>query len=180
MIWEFDNFGEANLEKAENLPEIILSSGDSNTNMKIKQYDCTKAHKTLGNYMSPSFNVKEQYDKLMETSTHYATRLTTSSLSKYDAWIAYFMIYIPRMTYTLPISFHQHKQLDKLQQMSTTATLQKIGFKKTTTKAVQYGSIAHGGLGIRILFIEQGIAQILMITRQLRSKSNHGTLKKLH
>ena len=125
MIWEFDNFEEANLAKAENLPEIILSSRDSNTKMKIKQYNCTKAHKTLGNYMSPSFSMNEQCDKLMETSAHYTTQLTTSSFSKYDTWVAYFTVYIPRMTYTLPLSIHYHKQLDKLQQMSTTATLQK-------------------------------------------------------
>ena len=67
------------------------------------------------------------------------------------------------MTYTLPISFHQHKQLDKIQQMATTATLQKIGLKKTTPKAVRYGSISQGGLGLRILFIEQGITKTIII-----------------
>ena len=147
--------------------------------MKIKQYDCNDAHKTLGNYMSPSFNLKEEYDKLLKTSEIYARSLTTSSLSKYDSWIAYFTVYLPRMTYILPVSFHQHKKLDKIQQMAAAATLQKIGFKKTTPKVVRYGSISRGGLGLRILFIEQGIAQILMITRQLRSTSDLGKLTKI-
>lgn len=114
MILEFNTSGEANLSKAENLPEIILSLGDSKTNMKVKQYECNVAHKTLGDYMSPPFDMKKQYNILLKMSTKYAIRLTTCSLSKYNTWIACFPVYIPQMTYTFPVSFYQHKQLNKL------------------------------------------------------------------
>ena len=68
------------------------------------------------------------------------------------------------------------KFLAKLQSLSTHATLEKMGFKQNTAHAIAYGSRLHGGIGLRTLFIEQGIAQLTMIIRQIRSKNDLGTL----
>ena len=48
MKWEFDKEGEMKLTKANNLPQIKLTSGNTTNYTHIEQYDREKPHKTLG------------------------------------------------------------------------------------------------------------------------------------
>jgi hypothetical protein len=103
------------------------------------------------------------------TSNQFARRLAASPLSKRDAWIAYFAVYIPQMTYALCLTAHSAQQLRKLQSKALRATLNKLGFNRNTPHAVVFGPCIHAGLSMKDLPTEQGIALLIMIIRHLRS-----------
>ena len=69
MAWEFDPKGFDTLIPTTRLPEIKLSSGDSNIWKKIKHFDCSKVHKSLG---------KNGTIKTNEISTEWSTNLSES------------------------------------------------------------------------------------------------------
>jgi hypothetical protein len=123
--------------------------------------------------------MNEAFKALLATSLSYSTRLLCSNLSQRDTWIAYFSVYIPSMTYTLPVSHHAPKRLKKLQSKATRATLMKLGFNRNTARRVVYGPARYGGLGFRDLAVEQGIAQVELFIRHTRAGSSQGKLLRI-
>jgi hypothetical protein len=116
------------------------------------------------------------YKALNDTAAQFSARILCSNLSRRDTWVADFAVFVPLITYTLPVSHHSPKRLNKLQSAATRATLMKLGFNRNTARRVVYGPSRHGGLGFRDLFVEQGIGQVEMLVRHLRAKSTQGTL----
>jgi hypothetical protein len=113
---------------------------------------------------------------LKATTFTYASCLLCSPLSKHDAWIAYCAVFIPAMSYTLPVSHHQAPKLTKLQSAPTRATLMKLGFNRNTLSRVVFGPSRSGGVGLLDLAVEQGIGQVELLIRHLRAQSTQGTL----
>jgi hypothetical protein len=83
------------------------------------------------------------------------------------------------MTYTFGISYHTLPKLATLQRSSTRATLMKIGFNRNTALAVVFGAVTFGGLGMRHLYVEQGIAQLQLFIRHTRAGTDQGTLLRI-
>jgi hypothetical protein len=113
---------------------------------------------------------------LQETAKRYARRVLTSPLSKRDAWIAYHAVFIPSMTYTIPVTHHSFKSLRRLQSAPTRSTLNKIGFNRNTPHAVAFGPTIYNGLAMRDLTVQQGIGQLQLLIRHVRAESTQGTL----
>jgi hypothetical protein len=78
--------------------------------------------------------------------------------------------------YTLPISHHTAKSLCKLQSPATRSTLVNIGFNQHTSLVVVFGAVNFGGLAFRDLAVEQGIKQLCLIIRHIRSETDQGNL----
>jgi hypothetical protein len=120
--------------------------------------------------------MKDAYTDLSKKAPLFAARLLCSDLSKQDAWIAYFAVFIPSTAYYLPVSHHSKKKLRKLQSIPTRAVLMKIGFIRNTAHRVVFGPSRYGGLGFRDLFVEQGISHVELLLRHLRADSPQGQL----
>lgn len=88
MKWEFNDGGDQLLARASTLPQITLTSGNSGNITMITQYDCSKSHKTLENWMNPALMMTKAQETLLKTSQVYAKKLMTSNLSKHDTWRA--------------------------------------------------------------------------------------------
>jgi hypothetical protein len=116
------------------------------------------------------------YQALYDTASQFSARILCSHLSRHDTWVAYFAVFVPSMTYTLPVSHHSPKRLKKLQSAASRTTLMKLGFNRNTAHRVVYGPSRYGGLGFRDLFLEQRIGQVKMLVGHLRANSTQGTL----
>ena len=55
----------------------------------------------------------------------------------------------------------------------------KIGFNRNTALAVVFGAVTFGGLGMRHLYVEQGIAQLQLFIRHTRAGTDQGTLLRI-
>ena len=112
LHWTFDAEGKSFLTSSRDLlPNIQLSSGNTNQHNTISQYDCTLAHRTLGAWLSPSLCMKEAYQKLKAIAKVFARRIVTSSLTRWETWMAYYCVFFLQMKYTLPISHHSSTSL---------------------------------------------------------------------
>ena len=80
------------------------------------------------------------------------------------------------MCYTLSISHNHPQTLSKIQSAPIRVTLIKLGFKRTTSHAIVFGSQRYGGLRLRDLPTEQGIAQTILLLRHLRAQTDVGRL----
>jgi hypothetical protein len=116
------------------------------------------------------------FQKLSESTRKYSTRLLTSPLSKRDAWIAYFAVFVPAISYTFAVTHHSPKTLHKLQSVPTRATLLKLGFNRNPPLAVVYGPSLHSDIALRNLPIKQGIAHLQMLIRHVLAETEQGIL----
>ena len=47
---------------------------------------------------------------------------------------------------------------------------------RSTPNAVTYGALQYGGLGLRHLYVERGIAQLILVIRHVRAMSDQGVM----
>jgi hypothetical protein len=179
LAWTFDTEGIPNTTPKQNIPSLRLTSGRKPGTSPVTQLNFDESHKYLGNHLTTGMHMTDAYRALLTTATTYASRLLCSPLSKHDAWIAYFAVFAPSMTYALPVSHHLPKHLYKAQSAASRATLMKLGFNRNTPSRVVFGPSRYGGLGLRNLAVEQGISQIELLVRHIRAKSTQGTLLRI-
>ena len=176
ILWLFDEEGVSTLEPPDNDTQLTITTGQSLTQQHITHYPPQQAHRTLGVYVSPNFQTSTALHILQQKVQQYASRLFRGSLSKYDTWVCYFSCFIPKVAYGLAVMTHSSKDLFNLQRPAIAATLSKLGFRRTINRAIVFGSPLYGGLGLRDLYVEQGIAQLQLFIRHLRAESPQGEL----
>jgi hypothetical protein len=120
--------------------------------------------------------MKSNFEALAKMAKSYSSRIFKSGLSKYEVWIAYFACFIPAMTFTLAVCSFSLPELVKLQQSVIRSTLARLGINRNISRDLVFGSPNFGGLGLRHLFVEQGIAQLELLLRHLRAKMTQGAL----
>jgi hypothetical protein len=176
LAWTFDLEGRAKHTPKSDILNLRVTSGNQPGTEKVEQLNFDETHKYLGNHLSTDMQMTDAFRALMTISLSYATGLLYSSLTERDTWVAYFAVYIPSMTYTLPVSHHPPKKLRKLQSKATRATLMKLGFNRNIAHKVVYDPSRFDGLGFRDLAVEQGISQTELLIRHLRAGSPQGKL----
>jgi hypothetical protein len=80
------------------------------------------------------------------------------------------------MTFTFPVSSFTASELGNLQKTATRATLARLGFNHNITRNFYFSSLLFGGLGLRHLFLEFGIAQLELFIRHIRARTPQGIL----
>jgi hypothetical protein len=179
LAWSFDDEGRASYIPKDNIPSLRLTSGDDFMSEHVKHLNFNESHRYLGNRLVTGMQMTDAYQALLATATSYSSHLLCSSLSKRDTWVAYFAVFLPAMTYTLPVSHHIPKQLQTLQSPATRATLMKLGFNWNTAHRMVYGPSRYGGLGFRDLAVEQGIGQVELLVRHIRAGTTQGKLMRI-
>jgi hypothetical protein len=176
MFWEFDSEGCPSLRSAADIPSLLLTDGQDADAKPITQYDCTCAQKYIGLWNSPSLLLRANLLALQQKSNAYAKRLFKSGLTQSEVWLAYFACYVPSMTFTFPVASFTKHDLGTLQKLAVRATLARLGFNRNITRDFVYSSMLFGGLGLRDLFLELGIAQLELFIRHIRARTSQGVL----
>jgi hypothetical protein len=127
LAWVFDDEGRARCAPKCDIPSVLLTSGNQPGTAPATQLQFDKTHKYLGNHLSTGMQMQDAYQDLSKKAPLFAARLLQSDLSKQDAWIEYFTVFVLSMTYSLQVSHHSKKKLRKLQSIPTRAVLMKLG-----------------------------------------------------
>lgn len=109
MIWKFNAEGKAELTPANELPTMLLMSGIDTKQHKMTQLNCSTAQETLGAKTAPSLQTNTALTSLTTKIQTYAIRLITSALTKLETYTAHHAVFIPAMTYTFPVMYHQKR-----------------------------------------------------------------------
>jgi hypothetical protein len=113
---------------------------------------------------------------LAAKSKDYSRQLFKSDLDKYEVWLAYFSCFVPAMTFTMAVTSFTATQLMSFQKQAIRATLTRLGFNRNISRNIVFGSPLFGGIGLRDLVLEQGIAQLQLLLRHVRAGTPQGSL----
>jgi hypothetical protein len=160
----------------EKVGSIALTLGLNSNKTPIKQLDTSEAHKTLGVWLAPDGSEAAQINYLLTKSHQVATLISQSKLTRLEAYMAYHLCWIPAVSYSFGITTIPNKALVSIQSHPTMAFLQKMGFNRNFPRAVAVGPRDMGGLALRNLPIEQGIARIINILKHVYNRTETGKL----
>jgi hypothetical protein len=120
--------------------------------------------------------MKNNLAALAQTAHDYSRRIFKSGLDRYKVWLAYFACLVPALTFTMAVTSFTIQQLHNLQKQAIRATLARLGFNRNIARDIVFGSPFFGGIGLRDLVIEQGIAQLELLVRHVRACTPQGDL----
>ena len=175
----FHPSGAPILHACQTGPDVVLHTGDGSSTEVVPFLSPYKAHKTLGYYKSPSGAQSTQFRILKTKCDNHARIVTTSALTRREAWTYYFSMYLTSPGYPLPMSHFSPAQLHKLETKSLPAIIAKCGFNRNTSRRVIYGPVRLNGAGFRPFQTEQGVGQILYLMKQWTCTLQPGYAKRI-
>ena len=169
MYYRFSIDGLPLLRDGSFGPTITISFTDGRPSVPLKHLSAFKSHKTLGVQKSPHATDKGLFLALLKRNQEHTRVMARSPFSRTDAWSYYHAIYLPSICYPLPSSTLSNSHCTALQRQFKQAFLPKYGFNRNMPNAVVYGSSEYGGIGLRTLSVERGIAQLYLFLACIRS-----------
>jgi len=156
--------------------DLILTSGESKLPTTITRREFSEPHKTLGVWMCPNGDETAQINYLRSEANKTASLIATSKLTKTESLLAYKTFWIPSVTYSLGTTTMTKAELRSIQSQATSSFLQKMGFNKHYPRAVSFGPECMGGLGLKDLYVEQGVSAIMLLMGHLYYNTEPGKM----
>jgi hypothetical protein len=157
-------------------PDLCDTSGDRSSTMKFQYLSAHTAHKTLGCYKEPAGNQRAAAKHLLDNSNRRARQLATSPLDRKESWTYYHTVYLPSVSYSLPIGHLSPALLTKIQAPAIQTFLPKCGYNCNMPRAVIFGPHEYGGIEYRHLSVKQGAGQIEYFLKFWRTEGEAGSI----
>jgi hypothetical protein len=160
LIWRFKDNGIAKLTPEKDLPRNsgkISNPTKTSENHTIKRKCVTTSIKTLGVFKAADLSQKDEYEHLEGKAQQFAKALISCPLSHMHAWLAYWTVCIPGITYSFPTTSLTEQQCTKLEKIIKPSLVKKLGLPDTFPNLLLYGDKYFGGVGVLQLFAEQGM-----------------------
>jgi hypothetical protein len=158
--YKFASDGRPYLQSGRIGPIVNLKHGDGTTHQTVPSTSAYKAYKTLGCYKSPSGAQSTQLQVLQKKCDRHARIVSTSALSRQEAWTYYFSKYLTSPGYPLPVCHFSPVELQRLERKVLPALFARSGFNRNTSRNVLFGPTRLGGAGFRPFSTEQGVGQL--------------------
>ena len=170
MHWQFSNQG---IPRLENFSNTVITLQDQHTpqSHSIPVTPNSTAFKCLGFHLRPDQSMATQYQHLHSKAHRLAYAISGSTVSTKEALITYFAVYLPAISYVLPITTFTPSQCHQISSIPTKLFLSKAGFNSQTHRSIIYASRPSGGLGFRPLYNEQGIQHVQKFIQSIRIQS---------
>ena len=178
MYWKFNKNGTPYLISTAD-SSISLQDPSSPTPHTVIASNHNLAYKLLGFHLSPTLSMSVQYNQLYHKAHKIANAISGSSVTRRESYLSYFAIFLPSVSYVLPLTTFTLQQCQSIQRKPVNIFLQKSGFPSTMHRSIVYAPRSCGGLGFKHLFTVQGISQITKLIQTLRTPGQSQTLLKL-
>jgi hypothetical protein len=113
---------------------------------------------------------------LIKKTSILSRQLATSPVTRVQALLFYWAIYVATIQYSLPQCFFAPQALHKAQSKSIPLILAKSGYMRTTLYSILFGPRKFGGGGFIRWYVIQGEAQILLFLKHWRCDKVAGRL----
>ena len=147
--------------------------------MKFQHLSAYTAHNALGCYKEPAGNQQAAAKHLIANSNRHARQLATSPLNWKESWTYYHSVYLPSVSYSLPVSHIPPTTLAEIQAPAIGTFLPKCGYNRNMLRVVVFGPQEYGGMGFRQLNVEQGAGQIDYFLKFWRTDCEAGSLLRI-
>ena len=119
-------------------------------------------------------NMVKEFEYRTKQVDEMAKRLYYAPFTPKDAEMVYLVQYKPAIRYPLPVTLFDTKQLNVIQQKFIYNLLPKIGINRHMPRAVVYGPISMGGMGIMDLQLEQPVYAFKTMLGHMRRNDKAG------
>ena len=178
LAWDFDEDGFPVINIQQFDPMKITDSNNT-TIAKIKYMLPQKKHKYLGHTKAMNGCNHMEYKNLKKLIKEERAFLSTSFLNPYETTIYYKSIYIPKVSFLRGTSSFSRRKLRTIQRPFDQILLQQMGYNQNTSKSITYGLIQDGGIGLKCLYLQQGLENIRQFIRVWRSNDDLGRLLRI-
>jgi exonuclease III len=125
------------------------------------------SHKTLGCLINPAYNHTQTWNSIQKKNESFASLLETNYFSRTEAWTFYTSIYLPSITYPLPITPLAQTQCANLDARFLRTLLPRCGYNRNMSRAVRYAPFSMGGAGFKPLYAQQGALLLQQVYKYL-------------
>jgi hypothetical protein len=147
----------------------ITIPDDSGQTTPIEHSSAYHAYKTLGTFLAATKRQTIQYQMLKKKAMTPLRNLALSTCSANAAWLYYSSIFMKGIGYPLFVSRLSKTQLKQLQAPITALTLNRLGYPKSLSRTVVFGSCLHSRLEFASLDTTQGAGKIQLLLRHFRT-----------
>jgi hypothetical protein len=160
------------LQSSQIGPSVTIQVGDRSRSETVPFRSAYESYKTLGYYKSPCGSQAKQCSVLQLKCNNPARIVSTSAMTRSEAWTYYFSMYLTSPGYPLPLSHFSASELYALETKSLPAMNAKCSFNRNTSRKVLYG-------GFRPFATEQGIGQIQYLMKHWTSTLDIGRAQRI-
>jgi len=118
-------------------------------------------------------------DHIWKKAITYTCAFQCMHMSRREANVLYRACFLLAITYSFPAMWLSEKFLERIQQLSTSTILNKMGLHQNLPRSLVFAPRAIGGMGLCNLTHEQSVQQLLIVVRHLRAHTTLGTALEL-
>ena len=158
--------------------DLVATTKDGQQ-VSLKYMLSHQAMSMLGVYLAPDGNNKDQIKHLRKTTSRWASCIRTGHASAREAWVAINTTITKTVQYCLPATTLTQKDCDFIMAPIFGKAFPKAGLPGNLPKAVRYGTIDSGGVGIQDPFLLQGSHRVSYLVHHLWKQTPTGNLLRL-
>ena len=160
VTFQWNKHGEWRYGKAqENEIKMLAKDADEKLH-EIKRLDCSEAQEMLGVHIAPDGSSKAQLKVLTEKARDYAERLRICHTYRHEAWLGLTTIATKSIEYCLPATTLSEKECDSIMWILLKEFLPRSGVNRFVKRDVLYAPISLQGLGLKNLYMTQGLNHV--------------------
>ena len=182
ITFKFSAGGAPVMQHYETDQDQVLSVTNPITHQEqsFERLSPNESHRILGCYTCPGGSQKTAYEELSKKALARSKLILHSTLDVTCTWRYYHSIFLPSISYSMPVNMLSPTKLTHLTHKSTQPFLNKVGYSRTTPSDVVYGPKKYGGIGFQDFRVIQGIEQLYTFTKHYRSThSTAGLMAKI-
>jgi hypothetical protein len=144
----------------EDSPSSIYINDISGQRKELRCYQPFDAQETLGIYLAPDGNHKQQVKKMLQISNTWADSMRTDRITKDDAWLAFNSTIWKSLLYPLPALSLSPTDCNSIMRPLLQYLLPAIGVCRNYPRSLVYSTEKYMGLGIKHLHTTQEILRL--------------------
>eukprot|EP00957_Ditylum_brightwellii_P142130 10829049-Ditylum_brightwellii.AAC.1 len=94
----------------------------------------------LGVHQAATMQMKTEFDIQLGKAYKFGCAIVACPLQQHECYLSYRMIYIPLVTYGFPATFFTDKQHEKLISTLNPRLLPRLGYNRSTPKAIVFAT----------------------------------------
>ncbi len=141
-------------------PGDLLVNDLHNNRKIITRLESGQAYETLGVFLAPDGNSRQQIDKMSAAVTNWTDHLRTGSLTKNEIWLALHSTILRTLTYPTPALRLSRIQWDAILAPLLRYCLPVLGVCRNFSRSLVFSTLDYMGLNIQHLHTLQEIARL--------------------
>ena len=144
--------------------------------VELNYLSCATASEMLGIWMTPNGNNTFLVNNLQEKATDWASKISTSKASHFEAWTALQSTISAQIKYPLPASTLTETECKSIMHPAFKAALPKAGIAANIATDFRQGPFTSGGYGIISLYHYQGASRTAALVEHCYRQTPTGRL----